>query len=298
MLADSGAAALLAEPALAARLAAPPVRVLGFGDADDGEQAVPAVPDDVAPDGICCLQYTPAATGKRSGVPITHGSVVNLATAMAADLGIGPADTVLTLPSTFFRAPAMELWLPLIAGARIVVAPADTASDGARLSRLIAAERVTFLHAPPGTWQTLVDTGLRSSRSLRALSGGEQLSHALADQILERCRVLWNAYGAVETTTYATLARVEQSVAVTIGRPIANTRVYVLDGYDQPVPVGVTGELLVAGDGVASGYLNRIDLTAEAFLDEPFGPGRAYRTGDLARWLPGGELELVLRTRA
>jgi amino acid adenylation domain-containing protein len=293
MLADSGATALLAQPALAARLAAPPVRVLVFGEADDGEHAVPAVPDNVAPDAVCCLEYTPAATGKPNGVPIAHGSVVNLATAMAADLGIGPADTVLTLPSTFFRVPVMELWLPLIAGATIVVAPVDMASDGARLSRLIAAERVTFLHAPPSTWQTLIDTGLKSTRSLRALSGGEQLSQALADQILERCRVLWNAYGAVETTTYATLGRVEQSVPVTIGRPIANTRVYVLDGYNQPVPVGVTGELLVAGDGVTSGYLNRTDLTAEAFVDDPFGPGSAYRTGDLARWLPDGELELA-----
>jgi amino acid adenylation domain-containing protein len=296
MLADSGAAALLPQPALAARLAASSVRVLVLGEADDDEQAVPAVPVTVAPDAVCCLQYTPAATGKPNGVATAHGSVVNLATAMAADLGIGPADTVLTLPSTFVRAPVMELWLPLIAGARIVVAPADVARDGARLSRLIAAERVTFLHAPPGTWQTLIDTGLRSTRSLRALSGGERLSQALADQILQRCRVLWNAYGAAETTTYATLARVEQSVPVTIGRPIANTRAYVLDGDDQPVPVGVTGELLIAGDGVASGYLNRTELSAEAFVDDPFGPGSAYRTGDLARWLPDGELELVAQS--
>jgi amino acid adenylation domain-containing protein len=293
MLADSGAAALVAQPALAARLAAPPERVLAFGEADDGEHAAPAVPDDVAPDAVFCLQYTPTATGKRSGgVVITHGSVVNLATAMAADLGIGPADTVLTLPSTFFEAHVIELWLPLVAGARIVVAPADVAGDGARLSRLIAAERVSFLHAPPSTWQALIDTGLRSTRSLRALSGGEQLSQGLAEQILQRCRVLWNAYGAVETTTYATLARVEQSVPVAVGRPIANTRVYVLDGYGQPVPVGVTGELLVTGDGVASGYLNRPDLTAEAFVDNPFGPGSAYRTGDLARWMPDGGLQL------
>jgi amino acid adenylation domain-containing protein len=298
MLADSSAAALLAEPAVAARLAAAALRVLALGGAEDGAHAVPAVPDDVARDAVCCLQYTPAAAGKPKGVPITHASAVNLVTAMAADLGIGPADTVLTLPLTFFRAPVMELWLPLIAGARIVVAPADMARDGARLSRLIAAERVTFLHAPSSTWQTLIDTGLRSARSLRALSGGERLSQALADQILERCRVLWHAYGAVETTTYATLARVQQSVPVTIGRPIANTRVYVLDGYNRPVPVGVPGELVIAGDGVASGYLDRPDLTAEAFVAEPFGPGRAYRTGELARWLPGGELELVRGTRA
>jgi amino acid adenylation domain-containing protein len=294
MLTDSGAATLLAPPALVARLAAPPARVLVLGEADDGERALPAVPGDVDPDAVCCLQYTPAATAKPNGVRIRHASVVNLATAMAADLGIGPADTVLTLPSTFFRVSVMELWLSLVAGARIVVAPADMATDGARLSRLIAAERVSFLHAPPSAWQTLIDTGLKSARSLRALSGGEQLSQELADWILDRCRVLWNAYGAVQTTAYSTLARVERSVAVTIGRPIANTRVYVLDGYNRPVPVGVTGELLVAGDGVASGYLNRPGLTAEAFVDDPFGRGGAYRTGELARWLPDGRLELAL----
>ena len=301
MVTDSDAAAMLVHPALAARLAAPPARVLFLGESDDCVQAVPAFPDDVVPNPLCCLQYTSQAPGRPNGVPIRHASVVNLATAMAAGLGIGPADTVLSLPSTFFHVPVMELWLPLIAGARIVLAPADTASDGARLSRLIAAERVSFLHAPPSAWQTLIDTGLKATRGLRALSGGEQLSRELADQILDRCRVLWNAYGAVETTAYSTLARVERSVPVTIGRPIANTRVYVLDAYNQPVPVGVTGELLVAGDGVGSGYLDRTDLTAEAFVDDPFGPGRAYRTGDLARWLPDGELELALaqnRSRA
>jgi len=293
MVTDSGTAALLAQPAQAARLAAPPARVLLLGEADEGEPPVPAGRDDVAAGAVCCVQYTPGATAKPNGVLIRHASVVNLATAMAAELGIGPADTVLVLPSTFFHVPAMELWLALVGGARIVLAPADMARDGARLSRLIAAERVTFLHAPPSTWQTLVDTGLKVARSFRALSGGEQLSQELAHQILERCWVLWNAYGAVETTAYSLLGRVERSAPVTIGRPLANTRVYVLDADQRPVPVGVTGELLVAGDGVASGYLNRADLTAEAFIDDPFGPGRASRTGDLARWLPDGELELA-----
>jgi non-ribosomal peptide synthetase component F len=180
-----------------------------------------------------------------------------------------------------------------MAGAKVVLAPTDTAADGARLSRLIAAERVNFLHAPPTTWQTLIDTGLKATRGLRALSGGERLSRALADQILERCRALWNAYGAVETTVYSMLARVERSVPIAVGRPIANTRAYVLDRNCQPTPVGVTGELLLAGDGVASGYLGRGGLSAQVFVDDPIGPGRAYRTGDLARWLPDGQVEFV-----
>jgi amino acid adenylation domain-containing protein len=295
MVADSGAAAILAQPALAIRLAAAPARVLDLAESDHDEQAAPAVPGDpVGSDALCCLQYALSPTGEPAGALIHHDSVVNLATAMAADLGIGAADTLVGLPSTLFHVSVLELWLPLLAGARLALAPAEVAGDGARLSRLIATERVTFLHARPSTWQTLIATGLKATRSIRALSGGEPLSPELADGILDRCRVLWNAYGAVATTGYATLGRVERSVPVTIGRPIANARAYVLDSHNQPVPVGVTGELLVAGQGVASGYLNRADLTAEAFVDDPFGPGSAYRTGDLARWQADGQLELVL----
>jgi amino acid adenylation domain-containing protein len=295
MAADSGAVALFVSQAqaLAAGLTAPPALVLVLGQADHSEQFRPATSVDPDPGAVCCVQYTSKAPGRPAGVPIRHDAVVNMATALAADLGIGPADTVLVLPQTLFHASVVELWVPLLAGAKVVMAPTDTAADGARLSRLIAAERVNFLHAPPSTWQALIDTGLKATRGLRALSGGERLSPALADQILERCRVLWNAYGAVETTVYSMLARVERSAPVAIGRPIANTRAYVLDRNGQPTPVGVTGELLLAGDGVASGYLGRAELSAQAFVDDPFAPGRAYRTRDPARWLPDGQVELV-----
>jgi len=268
MVSDSGAAAVLAAPPPAALRSVPPV------------------------DAVCCLQYTSPATGDPNGVPLSHASVINLAAAMATELGIGPADTVLTLPATFLRSSALELWMPLIAGAKILVAPAELASDGAELGRLIARERVTFIHASPSAWQVLINTGLRPRRGLRGLSGGEPLTAELAEQILERCQVLWNAYGAPETTLYCTLACVERSSQVTIGRPIANARAYVLDPRNQPVPVGVSGELVLAGAGVAGRYLNRPRLTTEAFVEDPFMPGRAYRTGDRARWLPGGDLEL------
>ena len=295
MAADSGAVAVLVSPAQApsARLTTPPARVLVLGRADHREPFAPATTGAPDPGAVCCVQYTSNPPGRPAGVPIRHDAVVNMATALAADVGIGPADTVLVLPQTFFHASVVDLWVSLMAGAKVVLAPTDTAADGARLSRLIVAERVNFLHAPPSTWQTLIDTGLKATRGLRALTGGERLSPALADRILERCRVLWNAYGAVETTVYSMLARVERSEPVAIGRPVANTRAYVLDRYGQPTPVGVTGELLLAGDGVASGYLGRAELRAQAFVDDPFGCGRAYRTGDLARWLPGGRIELV-----
>jgi amino acid adenylation domain-containing protein len=293
-LADSGAVALFVPQALTAVLTVPRSIALLLGQADRSEEFVPAVPGLADPGAVCCMQYTCKAPGGLVGVPIRHDAVVNMATALAADVGIGPADTVLVLPQSIFNSSVVDLWVPLMAGAKIVVAPDETATDGAGLSRLIAAERVNFLHAPPTTWQTLIDTGLKATRGLRALSGGEPLSQGLADQILERCRVLWSAYGAVETTSYSMLARVERSGPVAIGRPIANTRAYVLDGNGHPTPVGVTGELLIAGDGVTSGYLGRPELTAQTIVDDPFGSGRAYRTGDRARWWPDGQVELVL----
>lgn len=293
---DSRAAIVIASRNVAPRLGALPVRVLPFCQAGLGDEPAPTIAEQSAPDAACCLQYTSIGAERPNGVLVRHGSVVNLATSVAADIGLGPVDTVLVLPTTLFDVPAMELWLPLMAGARIVLAPDAVANDGARLSRLIASHKVSFIHAAPSAWQLLIDTGLKGARALKALSGGERLSAELAGQILDRCRVLWNGYGATETAVYSTLAQVDRSMPVTIGRPLANTRVYVVDHRRQVVPMGVTGELLIAGEGVASRYLDRPELTAEAFIDDPFGPGVAYRTGELARWLPDGQLEYLGRT--
>ncbi|HEY4098048.1 MAG TPA: condensation domain-containing protein [Baekduia sp.] len=276
LIADSGATALLAAPGLAATLTSPPARVLVLGE-DGPEEDLAAEP--AAPDAVCCVQYT---DDPPRAVPLRHAAVVNVATALATDLSLVPADTVLVLPPALYATPVLDLWLPLLAGARIVVAPAEAAADGAQLSRFIKAEGVSFLHASPATWQTLIDTGLKPARSLRGLCSGGPLSPALADAILARCRILWNAYGTAETTEVATLGRVERAQPVTLGRPIANTRAYVLDGAGRPAAVGVPGDLVIAGEGIAG-----------AFVDDPFAPGRAHRTGDRARWLPDGRLQAV-----
>jgi amino acid adenylation domain-containing protein len=293
MVANSAAVALLAAPSSSTRLTDPPELVLDLAQLDRGEPSGSAVLVGAAPGAVCCVQYSSHATTGPNGVLIRHDSVVNVAQAMATELDLGPADTVLVLPAAFFNASVTELLAPLVAGARIVVAAADAAADGAVLSRLIAAERVNFLHAQPRAWQALIDTGLRPTRGLRALSGGESLSVELADQILDRCRTLWNTYGKAETTFYSTLGRIERSAPINIGRPIANTRAYVLDRDGRPAAVGVTGELLLAGDGLAPGYADRPERAAEMFVADPFAPGRAYRTGDAARWLPDGRLQLV-----
>jgi non-ribosomal peptide synthetase component F len=292
MLADSDAAALLAAPVDAARLSAPPERIFDLRAPDGRHGTTPRA--DTDPDAVCCVHYWSSGDGDRlTGVPLQHQAVVNLAAAMADDLGIGSADTVLLLPSTFFRVPVLDLWMALGAGARIVVADRQTAGHGGRLSAVIAAERISFLHASPTSWEALIDSGLKSSRALAALSGGQELSRPLADKILDRGRVLWNAYGSAETTFYSTMGRVERSVPVTIGRPLANTQAYVLDDHGHPVPVGVIGDLVVAGDGVATGCPSRVTPTRAALVDDPFGLGKAWRTGDRARWSAAGELTLV-----
>jgi non-ribosomal peptide synthetase component F len=226
---------------------------------------------------LCALQYVWSATENPRSVPMEDSAMVNLARALAVEFGIGPGDAILTVGPTLFRTAAFELWMALLSGARVVMAP--DGADGAELGQVIARERVTFLHASPDIWQRLLRTGFKGGRGLRALSGGGPLPREAAEQILEHCRVLWIAYGGPETGGYCTVAPVERSAPITIGRPIANRRAYVLDAHGQPVPIGVTGELVVAGDGVVPG-----ESDAEAGV---------YRTGDLARWLPDGELELV-----
>jgi non-ribosomal peptide synthetase component F len=244
----------------------------------------------VTPEAGCLIRYV---RGESVGVLGSHAAVVNTVTAVAGEVGLGPGDAVLALPSTLYRGGGIDLWLALTTGARIVLAPPDPAVDGAELTALMAVEHISFLHAAPGCWRMLVQSGLRALRGLRGLSGGEPLSAELAGEILERCRVLWHGYESAETGGHATLGRVEAGRPVTLGRPVANTRAYVLDEHGDPVPVGVPGELLVAGDGVAGRYLARPELTAIAFVDEPLGDGVAYRTGQRVRWRDDGTLEAM-----
>jgi non-ribosomal peptide synthetase component F len=236
------------------------------------------------------------ATGGQS-VEITDAAAVNTATALAVELGITRADTILVLPRTLARDPVSALWTGLIAGAQLVLAPADAAGDGARLRRLIRAKGITFLEASAGEWHSLIESGLRSVRGLRTLSGGGEggpISRELAGRILERFRVLWSGYAAAETSGYATLGRVEDGQPVTIGRPLANTRTYVVDAHCRVVPIGVPGELLIAGQGVAAGYVDGADSEdGGPFLADPFAPGLAFRTTERVRRGADGQLEPV-----
>jgi amino acid adenylation domain-containing protein len=253
----------------------------------------------VAPENVAYVIYTSGSTGRPKGVEITHRSLVNFLTAMRHEPGLAAEDTLLAITTISFDIAALELYLPLVTGARLVVLDRDTARDGPRLKDKLATTGATFMQATPATWRLLVDAGWEEGGDLKILCGGEALPRELANALVRRSRSVWNMYGPTETTVWSTMHRVEEGEgSVLIGRPIANTETYVLDDRLQPVPVGVAGELHIGGDGVARGYRNRPELTAEKFVPHPFRhepDARLYRTGDRVRYRPDGHIEFLGR---
>ena len=195
--------------------------------------------------------------------------------------------------SSWIDIAALELYLPLLVGAKTVIASRDTAGDGVALQELMARSRATVMQATPASWRMLIDGGWQGNTALSLLSGGEALPLSLATQLRERCQVLWNVYGPTETTVWSTISRVPVGpTTVDVGRPIHNTKVMVVDEYLAPVPVGVEGEIVIGGDGVAFGYHKNVESTAKMFCADPTDENqRLYRTGDLGRWLPDGSLQ-------
>ncbi|MBK9712870.1 MAG: amino acid adenylation domain-containing protein [Kouleothrix sp.] len=270
------------------------------------------------PANLAYVIYTSGSTGTPKGVAIPHGAVVNFLNSMAQRPSLTAADTLLSVTTISFDIAALELYLPLSVGARVLLVDRETTSDGQRLAELIASERVTMMQATPSTWRLLLETGWQGHPQLTALCGGEAFPRELAQQLVERVGAVWNMYGPTETTIWSTCDRVTAGPgAVPIGRPIDNTQVYILNSRLQPVPVGAVGELYIGGDGLARGYLGRPDLTAERFVPNPFAEqqvtrreqpaarpddatayrqsSRLYRTGDVARWLPDGRVEFLGR---
>jgi amino acid adenylation domain-containing protein len=247
---------------------------------------------------LAYVLYTSGSTGRPKGVEITHGAVVNFLLSMAREPGLAAGDTLLAVTTLTFDIAGLELWLPLSVGARVVIAGREATLDGRQLAGVLDRCGATVMQATPVTWKLLIDAGWGGRPGFRALCGGEAMSAALADQLLERCDEVWNLYGPTETTIWSTIARVERGKPITLGHPIANTRVYLLDRAEQPVPLDVPGEIHIGGAGVARGYRGRPELTAERFTDDPFSsePGaRRYRTGDLARYREDGTLEYLGR---
>jgi amino acid adenylation domain-containing protein len=240
--------------------------------------------------------FTSGSTGRPKGVVVGHRNVVNFLCSMRREPGLTSDDVLLAVTTLSFDIAGLELFLPLITGARVVIASRAAAADGAALAAELERVGATVLQATPVTWRLLLAAGWKGSPRLKALVGGEAVPRELVNQLAPRCGEVWNLYGPTETTIWSTCGRLAADEGpVSIGRPIANTQVYIVNEALQLQPVGVPGELLIGGDGVARGYLNRPELTAEKFIANPFGEGRVYRTGDLAKWRPDGTLECLGR---
>ncbi len=260
------------------------------------------LPPLAGPENLAYVIYTSGSTGRPKGVEVRHRGVVNFLATMARRPGLAAADILLAVTTISFDIAGLELYLPLAAGARVVLASRDTAADGALLAAAIGRHGITAMQATPATWRLLLAAGWPGSPGLKVLCGGEALPRELAVQLLDRVGELWNVYGPTETTIWSTVDRVLpgelQEGAAPIGRPIANTSTLILDRGLRPVPAGPAGELYIGGAGVARGYHGRPELTAERFIPDPWGsePGaRLYRTGDVARYLPSGRIAYLGR---
>jgi amino acid adenylation domain-containing protein len=252
------------------------------------------------PENLAYVIYTSGSTGRPKGVQLEHRSIVNFLCSMRRQPGMNAADSLLAVTTLSFDIAGLELYLPLLSGGRLIVAPRETTYDGRLLVQLMADSAATIMQATPTTWRVLFNSGWKGDPKLKILVGGEALSADLARQLAQRCGPVWNMYGPTETTIWSSIYRVEgkDERLVPIGKPIANTSFYVLDADRHPVADGAEGELYIGGEGLARGYFERDEMTTEKFVPDPFTPhpgARIYRTGDLARYRPDGNIEFLGR---
>jgi amino acid adenylation domain-containing protein len=302
MAQDASLALLLSDSARLAMLDWPAERALLL-DRDAhfiaAQPSTPLAPDplrDARPEDPAYVIYTSGSTGRPKGVVVPQRAVVNFLASMAREPGLSASDVLVAVTTLSFDIAVLELLLPLCMGAELVLASREQGVDGRALRALLEASSATVMQATPSTWRMLVEAGWQGSPSFKALIGGEGLPPDLAQQLCVRACEVWNLYGPTETTVWSASWKVTTAPtpAIRIGRPIANTQIHVLDTQGRPAPIGVAGELFIGGAGVALGYLNRPELTAERFVPDPFSdvPGpRLYRTGDRGRWCHDGLLE-------
>jgi amino acid adenylation domain-containing protein/thioester reductase-like protein len=302
MLADSSAPVLITQTSLASLLPEYAGKLLVLEEIAQRTKQTSPNKDGITHKNLAYLLYTSGSTGKPKGVMIPHQALVNFLTAMQKQPGLREDDTLLAVTTLSFDIAGLELYLPLITGAKVVIAERETAADPYLLIKEIERSGATVMQATPATWRMLIEAGWQGSPHLKILCGGEALPVDLADKLMQRGRELWNLYGPTETTIWSTLYRMEKSqradlTAIPIGKPIANTQVYILDANLQPVPIGVIGDLFIGGDGLARGYLNRPELTAEKFIPNPFASSSLiYKTGDIARYRADGTIEFLGRS--
>jgi len=254
----------------------------------------PVMPEDPA-----YIMYTSGSTGLPKGVQVSHRALMNLLWSMHYQPGLKAGDVVLASSSIAFDIAALELYLPLMVGAKVVIATQDMVTNPWKLQRAMSEHGVTLLQATPTALQMLLKAGWTPPSTLTILCGGESLNVKLAEQLVTRGVTLWNMYGPTETTIWSTTKNITRlDEPMSIGYPIHNTQTYIVDCYGQLLPIGVAGELYIGGEGVAQGYYQRPALTAEKFVPDTLSdkPGRfLFKTGDKARYLPDGSLCYVGR---
>jgi amino acid adenylation domain-containing protein len=274
---------------------------------EDLWQTMPGYPStapevDVNGADLAYILYTSGSTGMPKGVQIAHHNLVNFLISMQNEPGFTANDKLLAVTTVSFDIAGLELFLPLLSGGEIVIADAVSAKDGRVLLDLIKKEKVNVMQATPYTWRMLLEAGWDKSTPLKIICGGEALPIELAHRLIDIAGSLWNVYGPTETTIWSTVKKITAAdTVISIGRPIRNTYIYILDKFLNPLAPGAAGEIYIGGEGVAKGYLNRTELTAEKFIDDPFSKHtgeKMYRTGDLGKFLPSGEIECLGRIDA
>jgi len=243
--------------------------------------------------------YTSGSTGQPKGVTIPHQALVNFLSFMRERLAMTEHDVMLATTSLSFDIAGLELYLPLLTGAQVILVAREVAVDGQQLASMVEDSACTILQMTPAAWRMLIEAGWQGNSNLQILCGGEALSQELARVLLTKGKRLVNLYGPTETTIWSSLSNVEHADnPIPLGEPIANTQLYILDATMQPTPVGIPGELYIGGAGLARGYFNRPELSAEKFVPHPFSqePGaRLYRTGDLVRYRSPHTIEFLGR---
>jgi amino acid adenylation domain-containing protein len=246
--------------------------------------------------GSAYVIYTSGSTGTPKGVAVLHENVANLLGAIAREPGLSHDAVLVAITTHCFDISVLELFLPLSQGAQVCIATEAESTNGERLAALLQSSGATHFQATPAGYRVLLESGWSGHSNLTALVGGEALPPELASTLRARVGSLWNCYGPTETTVWSTIDRVNDA-AISIGHPIANTQIYILDAQQQLCAPGVTGELHIGGRGVSQGYWKRDALTAERFVSSPFAPdARLYRTGDLARLRYDGRFEWLGRS--
>ena len=294
MLDDSGARHVVTEASLAGKLEGLDLN-LTVMDRQWAEiaKATPQKGLPVAADQLAYIIYTSGSTGKPKGVEVYHKGLTNFLLSMQQAPGFGPEDRLLAVTTLCFDIAGLEMFLPLLCGGQVHIASEEITKDGLALAARLDEGDITVMQATPATWKMLVAAEWQPKQPLKILCGGEAMNPELAEALCARSSQVWNMFGPTETTIWSTIQHVREGEPVTIGKPIANTEVYVLDPQHKVVPFGIAGELFIGGDGVARGYHNRADLTESRFVPNPFDPAgtsKLYRTGDLVKMDETGNL--------